>query len=185
MAGLVVATDRASGPWKAPVNVALSSVLAPAIAVNDAQQPAFNVDPVSGKSINVIRALPGRGVRPWAGRTLAGNDAEYRYISVRRTVTHVESSIRRALAPFVFEPNDVATWQRVQAMVDDFLQALWRAGALQGARPRDAYAVRIGVGTTMTEQDVRDGVLHLQVLLALVRPAEFIAVGVTQRMPVP
>ena len=58
-------------------------------------------------------------------------------------------------------------------MVENFLNQLWRQGALVGTKPEQAYFVRIGQGITMSEQDVSDGVLKLSVMLALLRPGEF------------
>jgi phage tail sheath protein FI len=85
----------------------------------------------------------------------------------------IGQSIKRALQPFVFETNTTATWTRIRSMVENFLNQLWRQGALVGTKPEHAYLVRIGRGVTMSEHDVNDGVLKLSVMLALLRPGEF------------
>ncbi|MBF1166309.1 MAG: phage tail sheath family protein, partial [Dechloromonas agitata] len=138
------------------------------------EQAALNSDTAAGKSINAIRQFPGRGWLVWGARTLAGNDAEWRYVSVRRFCNMVETSIRQAAESFVFEPNDAATWHRLSATVDNYLVAQWRAGALLGSRPEEAFFVRCGLGQTMTAQDIAAGRLIFEIGLALVRPAEFI-----------
>ena len=93
----------------------------------------------TGKSINVIRSFVGKGIIVWGSRTLAGNDNEWRYISVRRFFNFVEESTKKATSQFVFEPNDANTWVRVKAMIENFLILQWRAGALAGAKAEHAF----------------------------------------------
>ena len=169
----VINTVDSSGVWKAPANVALQSVTGLTFALKDHQQAELNVDPLTGKSINAIRFFPGKGILVWGARTLDGSSNEWRYINVRRSTIMIGQSIKRALRPFVFEPNAAATWTRIRSMVENFLNQLWRQGALVGTKPEQAYFVRIGQGITMSEQDVSDGVLKLSVMLALLRPGEF------------
>jgi phage tail sheath protein FI len=54
---------------------------------------------------------------------------------------------------------------------------LWRQGALMGSKPNEAYQVRIGLGKSMTEEDVLQGILRIDIALAPVRPAEFIVMS--------
>jgi uncharacterized protein len=93
----------------------------------------------------------------------------------------IEQSLQKALRAYVFEPNDANTWVTVKAMAENFLYSLWRQGALAGVVPTDAYSVHIGLGSTMTAQDVLDGYLRITVLLAVVRPAEFIIITFQQK----
>jgi phage tail sheath protein FI len=172
--GVYAATDRNRGVWKAPVNVALSGVLAPAVSFNATQLDALSVDTSTGKSINAIRAFAGKGVLIWGARTLAGNDNEWRYVSTRRFFIMIEESIKKSTAWVVFEPNDVSTWDKVRGMIEAYLMQKWRDGAFQGIKPDQAFFVRCGTGQTMTAQDVLEGRLIVEIGLAVVRPAEFI-----------
>jgi phage tail sheath protein FI len=86
----------------------------------------------------------------------------------------VEESVKKATEPFVFEPNDPKTWSKVKAMVENFLVIQWRQGALAGAKPEDAFFVRIGLGSTMTPLDVLEGRMNVEIGMAAVRPAEFV-----------
>ena len=81
---------------------------------------------------------------------------------------------------FVFEPNTSATWIQCKAVADNFLFTLWKQGALAGTKPQDAYHVAIGLGSTITAADIAEGRLRMQVMVALVRPAEFIVVSFEQ-----
>ena len=181
MAGLYAFTDSTRGVWNAPANVTPVAVTAPSVRLNNQQQDALNA-PVNGKAINAIRYFAGRGTLVWGARTLDANSNEYRYIPVRRTLIYVEQSSKRALAPFVFSPNDSNTWVAVTAMVSSFLTKLWQQGGLIGDRPNDAFAVQCGLGSTMTAEDILEGTMIVQVMLAMVRPAEFIVLQFKQKM---
>ena len=75
----------------------------------------------------------------------------------------VEESVKKATEPFVFESNDANTWVKIRAMIENFLFLQWRAGALAGAKQDDAYYVRIGLGQTMTSQDILDGYMLVEI----------------------
>ncbi|MFT6922824.1 MAG: phage tail sheath protein FI [Crocinitomicaceae bacterium] len=174
MAGVYANVDRSSGVWKAPANVALQGVVKPTIAISDSKQGNLNIDADSGKSINAIRTFAGRGTVVWGARTLDGNSNEWRYISVRRLFMVAEESIKKATTQFVFEPNDSKTWVKVNSMISSYLDGLWKEGGLAGATAKDAYFVNVGLGVTMTAQDILEGKMIVQVGMAAVRPAEFI-----------
>jgi uncharacterized protein len=180
MAGIYCAVDATRGIWKSPANVSVQFIVGPACKISDEMQANMNVDPLSGKSINAIRTFTGKGTLVWGGRTLLGNDNNWRYISVRRFYIMVEKSVKLAAFRFVFEPNDANTWVRVRAMIENYLTNLWRLGALAGAKPEQAFYVRVGLGLTMTFDDVLNGKLIIEIGMAPVRPAEFIILRFTQ-----
>jgi phage tail sheath protein FI len=181
MAGVYCTVDTTRGVWKAPANVSLRLVRRPSIALDDAGQENLNVS-TTGKSINAIRAFSGKGILVWGARTLAGNDNEWRYVSVRRFFNMVEESARKASEPFVFEPNDANTWIKVRAMIENFLILQWRAGALAGAKPEHAFYVKVGLGQTMTALDILEGRMIVEIGMAVVRPAEFIVLRFSHKM---
>lgn len=182
MAGIYAAVDNARGVWKAPANVSVNLVDSLGVIITNDEQADLNVDPSSGKSINAIRNFPGRGNLVWGARTLAGNDNEWRYVSVRRLFIFAEDSIRKASEFVVFEPNDKNTWVRVKSMISNFLTDLWRQGALTGDKPEQAYFVKVGLNETMTAQDILEGKMIIEVGLAAVRPAEFIILKFMHKM---
>jgi uncharacterized protein len=181
VAGVYATTDQARGIWKAPANESLQHVSHPVFNFNDQQQAEYNVDVNSGKSINLIRIFQGKGTRVWGARTLAGNDNEWRYISVRRFYRWIEASTSTGLQALVFEPNDANTWMRAQAMIENFLNLLWRQGALQGSKPEHAFFVQVGLGKTMTANDIAQGWMLIEIGLAVVRPAEFMVLRMKQK----
>jgi uncharacterized protein len=184
IAGIYADTDSNRGVWKAPANVGMDYVIRPSLVISDDEQKDLNVDVNGGKSVNIIRTFTGRGPAiVWGARTLAGNDNEWRYISVRRFCNMVEESVKKACNQFVFEPNDANTWVRVRAMIENFLILQWRAGALQGAKPDHAFFVAVGLNQTMTAIDVLEGRMIVEIGMAVVRPAEFIILRFSQMMP--
>ncbi|MET9365649.1 phage tail sheath C-terminal domain-containing protein [Streptomyces sp. NPDC006632] len=172
VAGAWTAVDRERGVWKAPANIALRGIDGPLHPASDADQGAH-------LNLNFIRTFSGRGTLIWGARTLA--DTDWRYIPIRRLFTMVERDIQRALSVTVFEPNAQRTWESVRSAVDNYLDSLWRQGALMGSSTQEAYFVRVGRGVTMTEHDIAAGRLVVQVGLAALRPAEFITLEFTQQ----
>lgn len=181
MAGIYSLVDSTRGVWKAPANVSLSMVNSPSVNISSEEQQKMNIDAITGKSINAIRPFPGLGSLVWGARTLDGNSQDWRYINVRRTMIMIEQSLKLACRAYVFEPNDSSTWVTMKSMMNNFLNNLWKQGALAGAVPEQAFDVQVGLGATMTPTDILDGYLLVTVKLALVRPAEFIVLTFQQQ----
>ncbi|NEP04327.1 MAG: phage tail sheath family protein, partial [Okeania sp. SIO4D6] len=182
LAGVYAKVDRDRGVWKAPANVSLASVLGPTVKISNEEQEDLNVDPTAGKSINAIRSFTGKGTLVWGARTLAGNDNEWRYIPVRRLFNLIEESIQKSTAFVVFESNNAITWLKVKSMIDSYLEGLWRQGALAGTTPEEAFFVNIGLGKSMTQQDVLEGRMIVEIGIAAVRPAEFIILKFSHKL---
>lgn len=181
--GKYAEVDNSRGVWKAPANIGIDYAIRPEKLITHKEQENLNVDTTAGKSINVIRSFQGRGPAIiWGARTLAGNDNEWRYISVRRFFNLVEESTKNATQQFVFEPNDRNTWIRVKSMIENYLTQQWKAGALMGTTTREAYFVKVGLGETMTEVDVWEGRMIVEIGMAVVRPAEFIILRFMHKM---
>jgi hypothetical protein len=174
IAGIYALVDGQRGVWKAPANVSLTGVIAPTYALDSDDTDNLNVDATAGKSVNAIRSFVGKGTLVWGARTLAGNDNEWRYISVRRFFNMVEESVKKSTYWAVFEPNDANTWVKVRGMIESYLTQKWREGALAGSTTKDAFFVRCGLGTTMSSQDILEGRMYVEIGMAVVRPAEFI-----------
>lgn len=180
MAGVYTVNDNTEGVWNAPANTGIVGAVDLPIHLSDSQQANLNVDAVSGKSVNAIRVFNGLGILVWGARTLDGNSQDWRYVSVRRTVTFLEQSIKLAARAFIFAPNDANTWATVKSMINSFLTGVWEKGGLQGATAADAFQVDIGLGTTMTGEDLLNGILRITIKVAVTHPAEFIVMTVEQ-----
>lgn len=181
MAGIYTMVDNTRGVWKAPANVSINYVNKPAVAITNDDQMDLNM-PMNGKAINAIRSFPGEGIKVWGARTLDGNSQDWRYINVRRTMSFLEQSVKNAARAYVFEPNDANTWINMKCMIESFLRSVWKRGGLAGATPDDAYEVHVGLGDTMTPEDILEGIMRITVLVAISHPAEFIEITFQQQM---
>ncbi len=181
MAGIYTMVDNTRGVWKAPANVSVNYVNKPQVNLNNQDQEELNV-PTNGKAINAIRTFIGEGIKVWGARTLDGNSLDWRYINVRRTMLFLEESVKNAARAYVFEPNDSNTWLNMKCMIGNFLRSVWKKGGLVGSTPEEAYSVYVGLGETMTPEDVLEGIMRITVLVAISHPAEFIEITFQQQM---
>lgn len=181
IAGLYTRVDNAHSVWKAPANASLNAVIGPSVSVSHEEQEDLNVT-AGGKSVNAIRSFIGDGVLVWGARTLDGISLDWRYVNVRRTAIMLEESLRRALAAYGFAPNTADTWGTVKGMATDFLTSIWKRGGLAGASPDEAFSVQVGLGQTMTAEDILEGHMNVRVLVAPSWPAEFIEITIQQGM---
>lgn len=180
MAGVYAMVDGLKGVWKAPANVGLNYVISPTEKISDKEQVSLNVDQY-GKSINAIRSFTGKGTLVWGGRTFEGDSEDWKYISVRRFFDMVQKSVQNATHKFLYEPNDANTWIRAKAMIENYLNQLWKNGALAGSTPEQAYYVAVGKHT-IDPMDIEEGKMTIEIGLAAVRPAEFIVLNFTHRL---
>ncbi len=170
--GIYSRTDINRGVHKAPAN---ETVFCTGLKTN---YTAAEQDILNPEGINLIRAIPGQGIRVWGARTASSNSA-FKYVNVRRLFIYVEESIKASTNWVVFEPNDTSLWQRVNMTVSSFLDGMWRNGMLAGSSPSEGYFVEIGA-STMSRDDIMNGRLICNIGIAPSRPAEFVIFRVTQ-----
>lgn len=168
IAGVFARTDRERGVHKAPGNERVNGIVGLAEQYSQRRQDLLNPN-----AVNLIRSFPGRGTRIWGARN-ATDDVTWRYVNVRRLFSMIETSVERSTQWVVFEPNTATTWIRIKVSVENFLDQQWRAGALAGNKPEEAYRVRVGLGETMTETDIDLGLVITEVAIAPAKPAEFV-----------
>lgn len=181
MAGVYTLTDREKGVWKAPANVALNAVITATSNLTHDEQEDLNL-PLTGKPLNAIRCFYGRGVLVWGARTLDGNSIDWKYIHIKRTIIMIEESIRQTVVLFADCFNCAHLWITLKGMINDYLTTLWKKGALTGLVPEEAFKVSIGLGETMTADDILNGMLRVFVYVALINPTEFVEIMIEQKM---
>lgn len=170
--GVYSRTDINRGVHKAPAN---ETVFCTGLSVNYTKAEQDILNPAG---VNLIRALPGQGIRIWGARTASSNSS-FKYVNVRRLFIYVEESIKANTNWVVFEPNDQTLWQRVHLTIASFLDSMWRNGMLAGSSSGEAYFVEIGA-STMSKEDIMNGRLICNIGIAPSRPAEFVIFRVTQ-----
>jgi phage tail sheath protein FI len=168
VAGVMARVDRERGVHKAPGNERVRGIVGLSENYTQRRQDALNPN-----GVNVIRSFPGRGLRIWGARN-ATDDSSWRFTHVRRVFNMVENSTERSTQWVVFEPNTPSTWLRLKVSVENFLDQLWRAGALDGASADEAYRVRVGLGETMSETDVLQGLVIVEVAIRVAGTSEVI-----------
>jgi phage tail sheath protein FI len=172
VAGIYANTDSARGVWTAPAGThAILPDATPVLAIDDATNGQLNA-----LAINAIRTFPTYGTVLWGARTTAGantSDSDYKYVNIRRFAIYIEQSLTAGLQWVVFEPNTPVLWGSIRLAVGAFLTKLWQQGALQGSQPQQAFFVKCDA-TTMTQTDIDNGRLNIQIGVAPLRPAEFI-----------
>ncbi|MES3024396.1 MAG: phage tail sheath C-terminal domain-containing protein [Pseudomonadota bacterium] len=181
IAGVYVRNDDSFGVWQAPANTTIISAISPSVDISDSGQEDLNM-PLNGLAVNAIRSFPNAGLLIWGARTMAGNSDDWRYISVRRTAIMLAQSIKAAMASYVFAPNTAPTWSDLRFSISNFLNAQWQVGALAGGAPSDAYSVAVGLGSSMTDEDILQGFLVVNVAVAMTHPAEFIMLTFQQQL---
>ena len=174
VAGIYARVDASRGVHKAPANEVIRGALNVETWLSRADQDGLNPD-----DINAIRKFDGN-ITVWGAHTLAGEeDAEWRYINIRRLFLYLRESIDEGTQWVVFEPNDMALWGKITRNVTAFLTNVWRSGALFGATPEEAFYVRCDETTNPPE--VRDaGQVITEIGVAVVKPAEFVIFRISQ-----
>lgn len=170
--GVYARTDVGRGVHKAPAN---ETVACTGLSVQFSKVEQDSLNPIG---VNLIRNIPGSGIRIWGART-ASNNSAFKYVNIRRLLIYVEESIKANTNWVVFEPNDQMLWERVSKSISLFLTQMWRNGMLAGGSEAESYFVDLGP-STMSPDDIRNGRLICNVGVAPVRPAEFIIFRVTQ-----
>jgi len=179
VAGIIARTDAQRGVWKAPAGLeaSFSGVQGFTYTMTDRQNGIIN--PLG---LNGLRSFPVAGNLVWGARTLAGADllaSEWKYLPVRRLALFLEESLFRGTQWVVFEPNDEPLWAQIRLNIGAFMQNLFRQGAFQGSKPRDAYFVKCD-GETTTQNDIDRGIVNILVGFAPLKPAEFVVIKLQQ-----
>jgi phage tail sheath protein FI len=173
MAGIWARSDGERGVHKAPANEVVRGAISLELQLTKSEH-----DQLNPWGINCIRAFPGRGIRVWGARTLS-SDPAWRYLNIRRLFNYLEGSILRGTQWVVFEPNDMALWERVKRTINAFLVRTWRDGALFGGTPGEAFFVKCD-GENNTAETMDAGQLIVDIGVAPVKPAEFVIFRIAQ-----
>jgi hypothetical protein len=173
--GQYAAMDTAQGPWYTPAGIgtALNNV----VAAESALSPAA-IGSLTDNLINALRTLPSGQVVIWGGRTQLGTFPS-KYLSIRRTLNYIESSLSQMLDFAIFQPNDPMLWAQISHICLNFLGTIYAKNGFPGPTPADSYYV-ICDTTNNTPQSIQSGVVNATVGVALEFPAEFIQLNIVQ-----
>lgn len=174
LAGIYARVDTQRGVHKAPANEVIRGALGVNRRLSRADQAGLNP-----AGINIIRAF-GNDITVWGAKTLGGDaNTEWRYINVRRLFLFLRESIDEGTRWVVFEPNEPGLWAKIRRNITAFLTNVWRAGALYGATPQEAFYVKCDA--ELNPPEVRDqGQVITEIGVAVVKPAEFVIFRIQQ-----
>ncbi len=173
--GVYARVDQTRGVYKAPANELIQGILQLETVVTKGTQEILN--PLN---INVNRDFTSmqRGLRIYGARCVT-SDSDWNYVNVRRLFIFIETSLDIGTQWAVFEPNDEKLWAQLKDSVSIFLTGVWKDGALMGSKPEEAFFVTVD-RTTMTDDDILNGRLIMEIGIAPVRPAEFVVIRIGQ-----
>jgi hypothetical protein len=174
--GLYSATDASRGVFKAPAG--LQARLAGAVSVpvlTNAELDSLNS---SAAPVNAIKYVSGSGIVVMGSKTLKPGYVD-KYVPVRRTLIYLRKALTDLTEFAIFEPNDAALYRRLNATVSSFLTNFWSQGGLSGATPSAAFFVKVDA-TNNPQSAIDNGEVHIEVGVALQRPAEFIIIKIGQ-----
>ena len=98
------------------------------------------------------------------------------------SLSRIKGDIQEDMQTFVFEANDVLTWETLRNMISYRLAREWVEGTLAGNSPAEAFSVAVGLGSSMSSDDILNGVLRVQVRLRLSSPPEELELNFVQTM---
>jgi Bacteriophage tail sheath protein len=177
MAGLYARIDNSRGVHKAPGNEVIRHITDLEALVSKGEHEILNPMP---NNINVLRDFrnDGRGLRVYGARCITSVD-DWKYIPVRRLFIFIERSLDLGTQWAVLEPNDQTLWAKITDSVSLFLTRVWLDGGLLGTSKEEAFYVKVG-RTTMTQDDIDNGRLIMEIGIAPVKPAEFVIIRIGQ-----
>lgn len=180
VAGQFAKVERLRGIWWSPagMDVVLQGISGVYQHLSEDEHASLNE-----QGINVLRDFrrPTAGIRIFGARTRKLDD-DWRFISARRLYQMIARDISSALQKIVFAPNTERTWNNVRSAAETYLHDLWQRGGLVGDHQEKAFFVRIGKGSTMSQTDINNGIMNVEIGFRAVRPAEFIVLRFSQIM---
>ena len=178
VAGAILATDASRGVFKTPAGV---EVNVPGVVALEREFTSVELDVLANGTppVNAIRIIPGVGPAIMGGRTLKTTDAT-RFINIRRSLNHLTFELQNRLLFAVHRNNDLTLWNQAKTIVDAYLTSFWTQGGLRGGTKSQAFYVKID-SENNSANDIANGVLNIEIGVALQYPAEFIRINLTQQ----
>jgi len=169
--GVISQLDLQFGAYFTPANEGILQAI-DLSSLFDAEDQA---DLYSG-GINLLTCTPGRGLLVWGGRVL-GKQSPGGFVAHRRLIHLLVRAIRRVAEPLVFDTNGPELWLAFVRSVNTVLLQAYRAGALKGDQPNQAFQV-ICDSTTNPQAQIDQGIVVCIVKVAPAVPMEFITLRV-------
>lgn len=175
VAGVYARTAVSEGVWKAPAGPDAELLEATGLSWTLSSDDTARLNTAGVVFFRELTALTPPVI--WGARTVSA-DFDFRYVNVRRLTSALQQSFSSGLSwMFYVQDDDATLWANIKTDVNTFMHDLHFQGAFQGTTATDAYYVRCGLGSTMTAQDVENGIVRVEVGYAPLRPAEFVVLN--------
>jgi hypothetical protein len=171
VAGVISREDLRYGAYFTPANAPIQQALDLSTPLDSDGQAALYAG-----GINLLTCSQGRGLLVWGGRVL-GKDSPGGFIAHRRLIHLLVRAIRRVAEPLVFDTNGPELWLSLVRGITTVLLSAWRAGALRGDQPGQAFRVTCDATTNPPDQ-VDEGMVVCVIQVAPAVPMEFITLRV-------
>jgi len=172
VAGVISRLDRQRGAHHTPANAEIYGAVDITQRFDPVAQGRMN-----SAGVNLLRCSAGNGVVVWGGRTL-NLDVEKRFVVYRRLIHRLVRAIRRVAEPLVFDTNGPELWLTLARSITSVVLEAWRAGALKGDEPGEAFRVQCDEKLNPFEEQ-ENGRVHCEVDVAPATPMEFIELRVS------
>jgi hypothetical protein len=169
--GVISRLDLQQGAYLTPANAPIEEAL-DLSKLFKADEQAI----VYAGGINLLTCSPSRGLLVWGGRVL-GKSSPGGFVAHRRLIHLLVRAIRRVAEPLVFDTNGPELWLAFVRAITTVLLEAYRAGALQGVQPSQAFQV-ICDATTNPPEQIDQGTVVCIVKVAPAVPMEFITLRV-------
>lgn len=185
IAGIFARTDANKNVSKAPAGKIDGAIVG-------AESPEFTLNETDEirlfeRRLNPIVNTAAQGFSVWGARTgqtgETGLKDNYKHIGPVRTFMFLEEFCYIRLQEFVFENNGQGLQTRVRGALLGDLSSFFEAGLFAGLTKADAFFV-ICDSTNNTEEDIDNGILNVDIGIAVNLPAEFIVVRFQQKTAV-
>jgi phage tail sheath protein FI len=176
VAGAFVRSEVSRGIAKAPAGYGLDirNVYGLVATLSETDQGTL----YKNSQLNLFTLVPGVGVIINGARTQARNTSD-KFVSVRRSLNFLKDILKTTTAPALFEPNDERLWTDLNVRISALLNNFWGAGGLKGRTAQEAFFVNCGAANN-TALDIENGIVNIEVGVALQSPAEFIVITISQ-----
>lgn len=144
----------------------------------EASFTASDLNQLETLQINPVKIVPGAGFCIFGGRTLATGFPN-RYVNVSRTLLQFTTDFVNITQFAIFQNDDAALWQNITTVLTNYLTNAMQAGMLAGTTPETSFQV-VCDSTTTTPAQAQAGIVNAMVAVALVSPAEFIIINLSQ-----
>ena len=171
VAGVISRLDVQRGAYYTPANAPIYEAVDLSRPLDAGQQAVLYQG-----GINLLRCSPGQGLLVWGGRVL-GLEPLGSFVAHRRLIHLLIRAIHRVAEPLVFDTNGPTLWLAFVRSITSVLLEAFRAGALKGDTPDQAFQVVCDATTNPPEQ-IDEGIVVCIVQVAPAVPMEFITLRV-------